>query len=114
RGIGVGEAPVIGGEEIASLRFRDRCGKGAPRLGKDVGNAIEEPVDLALAAKKYAAENEGAAALRVPLGIVQGEGRTPGAAEHDPALDAEMAAQRLDIADEMARRIVGELADRRR
>ena len=46
--VGVDQAAVIGGEQIAALGFRQKPGKGAPRLGKHGAHAIEKPVDLAL------------------------------------------------------------------
>ena len=42
------------------------------------------------------------------LGVREGEGRAPRAADHQPALDAEVLADRLDVGDEVLRRVGGE------
>src|SRR4051812_23474660 len=48
------------------------------------------------------------------LRIEKRQRRAPRAAEHDPFRDAEFAAQPVDIGDEMGRRVVADLAERRR
>src|SRR5205823_2537515 len=42
------------------------------------------------------------------------KGRAPRSAEHEPALDSEVRAQALEVGDEMLRRVVAKLAQRRR
>src|SRR6185437_3197300 len=65
-------------------------------------------------AQKDAAQHEGKDALGMRLGIGERQRRAPGAAEGEPALDAEMTAQRLHVGDEMRGRVVDERAQRRR
>jgi hypothetical protein len=86
------------------------AGKSAPGLRREFAQAIEEPVDLRLAAQEDAAQRETAHPARMMLGIGQCEGGAPGAAEHEPAIDAEMRAQLLHVLDQMRRRIVLDLA----
>ena len=50
------------------------------------------------------------ALFRVRLGVEQREGGAPGAANHQPLLDAEMAAQGLDVVHQVPSRVVPNLA----
>src|SRR5260221_14625732 len=97
------EAAVVRVEKIAALAFRYVARERAPRLGKDRAEAVEEPVDLALAAQEDPAQHERAAALRMVLRVGQSEGRAPRAAEHHPLVDGEVRAQPLEVGDQVLR-----------
>src|SRR5262249_54099354 len=86
-------------------------GEIAPDLRREGAHAVEEPLDLAPAAEEDAAQHQRLAALGMLFGVGDGERRAPGAAEHDPAVDAEMAAQPLEVGDQVRRGVVGDLAE---
>ena len=67
------------------------CGRRsvATRRERTVPHAVEEPVDLMRPTEEDAAQHQGEAPLGMGLGIGQRQGRAPGAAEDDPALDAD-------------------------
>ena len=81
------------------------CSGKADELGVHVRenrcDAVQEPVHLARAAQKDAAQHAAGHALGMRLRVGQRERRAPGAAEQQPAVDAQMAAQPLDILDQI-------------
>src|SRR6185369_3495726 len=94
--------------------FGNVAGERAPCLGEDLLQAVEEPVDFALAAQEDAAKDERQAAIRMMLAVCDGERRSPGAAEHDPFVDAQVLAQPLQVVDELGRRVVLDATQRLR
>ena len=74
--------------------------------GKDERRAVlVEPVHFALRAREDAAQDQCAHALGMCLRIGERQRRAPRAAEHEPVLDAEALAQRLDVGDKVLRRV---------
>ena len=71
--------------------------------------AVQEPVDLAPASEKDPAQHEAEAAPRMRLAIGQRQRRSPGTAEHQPALDRQMFPQPLDIRDQVRGGVVAQL-----
>ena len=96
----------IGGEQIGALRLRDVSGELAPGLGIDETHAVEEPVDLQLAAKEDAAQDQRQAARRMGFGVGERQRAAPGAAENHPLPDAEMLPQLLHVRHQMRRGVV--------
>src|SRR5438552_7254124 len=105
---------MIGVEQVAALPGRQEVDEAAPDLGGEAAHAVQEPVDLAGAAEEDAAQHQAAAALGMGLGVGERQRAAPRAAEHQPALDAEMLAQPLDVGDEMPGGIVDDVALRPR
>ena len=64
---------VIGGEQIAALVRRYYVRERVPCLGKQVFQAVKEPVDLAPAAQEDAAQHETEAAFGVRLAVGERE-----------------------------------------
>ncbi len=106
----VDQPPVISRQQIVALVLGQKLGKAAPGLGKHRGDTIEKPVDLLLPAQKDAAQHQPETALGVAFGIGQRQGAAPRAAEQQPALDPQPLAQRLHVADEVVRGVVGQLS----
>ncbi len=98
RRIGVGQPAQIAAEQIATLLLGQEAGEIGVGVGEDHAQAVQEPFDLGLAAEEHAAEHAAGDTVWVGLRIGQRQGRTPGAAEQNPAVDAEMPAQRVDVA----------------
>ncbi len=114
RGIGILEPPVIGREQVAALGLGQRFRERAPRFRKQGFQAIEKPLDLAAAAQENAAQHEPGAVLGMRFAVRQRERAAPRAAEHQPALDAEVPAQPFDVGYQVRRRVVAQLTERRR
>ena len=96
-----------GAHQVAAFRGRDRRDVFLPAIrihGRRT--LLVEPVELGLAQHEDAAQHQFADAVRVRLGVGEGERRAPGAAEYLPALDAERLAQALDVRDEIPGRVV--------
>src|ERR1700679_3774613 len=68
---------------------------------EDGSATLIKPVDLLLAEKEDAAQDEFGNAIGMHFGISKGEGRTPGSAEYLPMLNAEVFAEFLDIGDKI-------------
>ncbi len=68
------------------------------RFGRERGDVVEEPARSAVAGEKHAAQHQAGDALAMPRGVRERERRSPRTAGDEPALDAEMLAQRLDVA----------------
>ena len=101
-GVVAGQAPVVGVQQIAALGLGDRREVVLPRVGEEAARAVlVEPVDLALAQQEDAAQHQLGHALGVRLRVGERERAAPRAAEHLPALDAEVLAQPLDVGDEV-------------
>jgi hypothetical protein len=109
-----GSGSTVGRQEVAALGLGQDLGEAPPGLGEDQAHAGEEPVDFGAAAQEDAAQDQARDPLGVGLGIGQRQGRAPGAAEHEPARDAQLRAQPLHVGDQVPGRVVGQLAQRRR
>src|SRR5436189_2243596 len=64
-GIGVDQSAVVIAQQIAALPTGEEAREFLPRLGKHPAQAVEEPLDLASAAKEDSAQNQCEATLRV-------------------------------------------------
>ena len=104
----------IGAEQIAPLLGRDRRHQLGVRLREKPAHAIEEPVQLGRRAQEDAAQDKAGAALRMRLAVGQCQRRTPGAAKHQPALNAHQLTQALDVGHQVRRGVVAGLAQRGR
>ena len=76
--------------------------------------AAEGPVDLALPRQEDPSEDQSLDALRVRLGVREGERGAPGAAEDEPPVDPEVLADLLGVLDEVPGGVLAQLAERRR
>ncbi len=112
--IGVGEPAVVVREQVVALARRQEFAERAPGFRKHVAHAVHEPVELGGAREKDAAQHEPEATLRMRLGIRERQRRAPRTAEEQPALDAEMPAQPLEVGHEMRRGVGHDLAAWRR
>ena len=113
-GTAIDQAAIVVAQQIAAFADRQMLGEVAPRLGEDCAHAMEEPFDLLLRAEKDAAQDEAAGAFRMADAVGQRERAAPRAAEKQPPRDAEMNAQLLHVADQMAGRVVVQVAERHR
>jgi len=95
--VGVAEPPQVGPQDVAPLLRRQVLDEGCPGIGEDAAKAGQEPLHLRPAAEEDAAQHAARHPLRMRLGIGEREGRAPGPAKQQPALDAERSPQRLDI-----------------
>ena len=86
-----------------------------PEVGKDRAGAqrvLVEPFELGAAQQEDAAQHQFGDALGVALRVGQRQRRAPGAAEHQPALDPQMRAQRLDVGDQVPGGVLAQLGVR--
>ena len=116
RGVPGGEQAVIGGDEVTvAFVFGYRCEIRLPHVGVDMrGTAVVVPVDFTATQQEDAAEHQLGDAVGVCLRVGEPERRTPRTAEHLPALDAEVCAQRLHVGDQLGsgvHREVGAVGD---
>ncbi len=109
--VGVVQAFVVGGQDVAPFVFGQISREPAPGFGVHPFHVVEEPVDLRLTAEKDAAQREAPAAVRMGDAVGQRQGRPPGAAEHEPFVDVELAAQGLHVVDQVLGRVVAGLAE---
>jgi hypothetical protein len=89
---------------IRALVFRQEIDQFFVRVGKQKGRAagLVRPVELFRAHGEDAAQDEAADAGWMGLRVGQGERGAPGAAEDEvPFGDVEVAAQELDVGDEV-------------
>ena len=115
RGSSLRQAPV---ERAARRSPRSSCGDRLdvllPGVREEGARApLVEPVDLPLADEEDPAQHQLGHALRVRLGVGERQRAAPRAAEDLPPLDAEVLAQRLDVGDQVPRRVVDERRVRR-
>ena len=113
-GIRIDQPSMVARQKIAALRGGQEACELVPRLWEHVAEAVQKPVDFARAAEEDSAQHEPEHARRMRLGVRKRERRTPGSAEDEPARDAEVLAEPLEVGDEMRRRVVAQLAERRR
>ena len=100
------EPAVIRAEQIAAFLRRDRREERPPLLREQHARApLIEPVDLLAAQQENAAQHELADRARMRLGVGERESAAPRAAEHEPAVDIETAAQSLHVGDQIPGRV---------
>ena len=83
--------------------------KSAHSSGKSATHLAGDPVDLAVGGVGDGEEDQFGDTFRESLGVGQGQSRTPGAAQHQPAVDAKILAQQLDVGDQMMGCVDGEI-----
>ena len=113
RRVRVGQASIVGGQQVAALGFRYRRDEALPLLREKLAHAVQEPVDLAALAQEDAAQDQAADAFRMRLGVSQRQRAAPGASEHQPALDAQLLAQPFYVHHQVGGAVVAQLAARR-
>ncbi len=102
-----GEPAMVGGDQITALRERDHREVLLPGVGEQQARPVLiEPLQLPTPQQEDAAQHELTHPRRVRLGVRQRERAAPRSAEHQPALDAEVLTQRLDVRDQMPSRVV--------
>ena len=106
------QTAAVGAEHVAALGLRQVAQELVMGIREDGPHALEEPIDLAVAPEEYAPQHAGRHSFRVRLSVAEGERRAPGTTEQQPALDTELAAQSLDIGDEMGGGVVVQAAER--
>ena len=100
--IGRGQTSMVGTHQIAAFDLGNGCEIVIPRVGEQgVGALLVKPLQLPAAQHEDATQYQFGHAIRMALGIGQGQRGAPGAPEDLPALDAQMFAQALDIGDQM-------------
>ena len=104
----------VAAQQVAALGLRQEAGELRMRVGEHRAQPVEEPVDLAGPAEEHAAQHAAGHPVRIGLGVGQRQRRAPGAAEQQPAVDAEMPAQPLDVLDQVVGGVVGQAAERAR
>ena len=99
--VGASQAPVVGVQQITSFA----CGSAprSPAKGRETGGwrPAGRTSGFLRPTQEDTAQHQRADPIRVGLGIGEGQGRAPGAAEHDPAVDAEQLAHKLDVRDQI-------------
>src|SRR5690606_14523351 len=96
----------IGGNHVAALRLWNRCLEALPLVGEHLRHPeLIVPLKLGARERIDATHDKLADPVRVGLGIGQRQGRTPGAAEYQPFLEATHFAQPLNIGNQMPGRI---------
>ena len=94
---------------------RDRREEALPFVREHLRDAeLIVPVELGLGQRVDAAHDQFADALGMRLGIGERQRRAPGAAEHQPFVEAAHLAQPLDVGDEMPGRVGLQRGMRRR
>ena len=113
--VAAGQALVIGGHQVAALSLRDRRQESLPQFGEHPGCAVlVVPQQLLAPQGEDAAHHQLGHAHRMGLGIGERKGAAPGAAEHQPLLDAHQGAQALDVGDQVPGGVVVEAGMRTR
>ena len=111
RRVGALQQPVVGGDEVA---VPVRVGQAAPeacprprgRTGRHRGRASRSrPLVLFVTATRTISLTRSGCCL----GVGKRERRAPGGAAHQPALDAEVLAQLLEVGDQVLGRVGGEV-----
>ena len=110
-----GEPPVVRTDHVRAFVLRDQLDVRLPQFGLDAPGAIlVEPPDVPSSAQEDAAQDESRDPLGMGLRICKRERRTPGAAEHEPGADAEVAADSLDVPDQVRGGVLVQLRVRAR
>ena len=100
------EQPVVRGHEIAvALHFWYASPEAGPLRREEPADLVGEPVHVGAPGVGDREQDHRGHPLRVPLGVGQGERDAPRSAPHEPAPDAEVCPERLDVADEMVCRV---------
>src|SRR5262249_15763611 len=83
-----------------------------PGFGEEAAGAVVEPVDLGAPRRADAIEDDLRDAAGVSLGVGERQRRTPGVAEQQPAIDAEVRAQPLHVGDQVGGGVGAEVGGR--
>ena len=109
RWAGVGEAFVIGADDIIAFFVGDKRDKIFPIIGIDgTGSAFIKPREFLAAEQEDPAQDQAETAFGVLDRIGQRKGGTPATAKEYPSFDIEVAADRFHIVDQVPRRVVFE------
>ena len=112
--VAAGEATMVGVDQVAAFLRRDRREVMRPRIREQARRAfLVEPLQLPAAQHEDAAQHQLGHPLRVGLRIGQRQGGAPAAAEHLPAVDAEVLAQFLDVGHQVPGGVVHQIGMRR-
>mmetsp|Transcript_47680 Transcript_47680/g.93123 ORF Transcript_47680/g.93123 Transcript_47680/m.93123 type:complete len:266 (-) Transcript_47680:151-948(-) len=121
-GSGLAHLHVVGGESLV-VRLDQRPALGLRNVLRvrlvgvrkdERGPLLEKKVELLPLHQEDAAHHELGDALRVLDGVHERQGRSPGAPEAHPLVDAEGLPQRLEVLHEVPGGVVGEVGGRRR
>ena len=112
--IGIEQPSQVGAQQVATLGGWNVVDERLPVFRIDQPDRAEPPVEIDLAAQPDAAQDQRTTCLRMSGRVRQRERRAPRAAEHDPAIDVQMAAQGFDVAHQMLRRVLVHARCRRR
>jgi len=107
RGIGIENAPPIGIERFQALPRGQEADEIVKQIGVEAPQRVEErDLDFAARTEKGRAQHDARDPVRMRLRISERQRRAPGAADHDPARDAQTLADHLHIRDQMRQRVV--------
>ena len=79
------------------------------RLGPDPAHVAGDPLDLARRGRAHGEQHHRRHPVRVRLRVGEAERRPPGGTEDQPALDAQVLADRLHVPDERGGRVAGQV-----
>src|SRR5687767_15671075 len=106
---------MIRGHEIATFLFRDLISKAFPVIGKDLGGTVLiKPRELLPPRQEYPAKYQSHTPIRMIYPIRETQRAAPGPAKNVPFIDIEFLAERLDVLDQVPRRVLAKLRMRRR
>lgn len=106
------EALVYGRDGVVALRFRQAVHELRPAFRVNTPHAVrpDEPLQVPPPGQEAAAQHQAGDFGRVLLGVEQGQGRAPGAAEQQPALHLEVLADVFQVAQQVGGGVVAEVA----
>ncbi|MNV32513.1 hypothetical protein D3C71_1238530 [compost metagenome] len=110
------QATPVCGDHVAAFVFRDMRLVTRPALREHpacTAIGFGEPAVLFGTAEIDPAKDEAGCTFRMGLGVGECQRGAPGTAEHQPALDAEPGADDLHVGDQVLRRVVTQLTERR-
>ncbi|KAF1071166.1 MAG: hypothetical protein GAK39_01442 [Variovorax sp.] len=101
------------GQQRRALGQRDRVGQPRPCFGIARARPLEAPMQLRGIRHEQPAQQQPVDGLRMAHRIGQRQRRAPRTADHQPALDAQVPPQRLDVGDQQLGAVVARFAARR-
>lgn len=102
----VGQQPGVGrGQVPVPLGLGQHGGQGVPLTREDPAHGSGDPLGLVAGSGGDRGEHHRADAVGVGLGIDQAQRDSPGDADHDPAVDAQVLTQPLDVGDQVCGRV---------